>query len=277
MVEWNVWKGVWLLNAAVTFFLLMLLWLSPTHTPAAEAYGWFFLGFMGFFIVDLLILDSLPLGFVFKTITANSPSEEAGTRHPLQWIMPVTAVIIISVLIGAIWGGFYWYEITFQKKLFISVPNLFSTMPLTSAITAQTFDILISSVAVATVEESIWTGLMFPILWGIIFLGLFKILPEKKSAIIVSLIIAALFSGYLASNIFHSFVYSSQYYQYADAQQHFTLAALAAGITGNTYSSTISHGLHNFFAKLQYTSGTYSILPFEAYLINPDVNRTFPT
>ena len=55
MVEWSVWKGIWVLNSAFVFFLIMLLWLNPIHTPAAEAYGWFFIGFMGFFIIDLLM------------------------------------------------------------------------------------------------------------------------------------------------------------------------------------------------------------------------------
>ncbi len=137
LVEWSIWKGIWVLNAVFVFFLIVVLWLNPLHTLQAEAYGWFFLGYLAFFIVDLLILDSLPLGHVIKTITANAPSEETGTRHPLQWFMPVAIVMIIAILLGVAWGGFYAYEITFNKRVFISVPNLFSSQPFTTLITAQ--------------------------------------------------------------------------------------------------------------------------------------------
>jgi hypothetical protein len=274
MVEWTVWKGVWLLNTAFTFFLIMILWLNPLHTPQAEAYAWFFLGFILFFIIDLLILDSLPLGFVIKSITINPPSEGTGTRHPMQWFVPFALVMVFSIALGIAWGGIYAYEITFQNRFYISVPNLFSTIPFTQIITAQTFDIIESGWMVATVEESIWTGMLFPILWGLIFIGLFKVLPEEKSALIVSLIIAALLCGFLTANVFHSFVYSKNLYAYANAQQHFTLSAFAAAATGTILPGLIAHAIHNAAAKAKQATGSYAVLPLEAYIaMGGDQNR----
>ena len=277
-VEWSFWKGLWILNAIFTFFLIMILWLNPVHTPQAEAYGWFFIGFLGFFIVDLLILDSLPLGHTIKTITANAPSEETGARHPLQWVMPVGAVMLIAVLVGVVWGGFYFYEITFKQKLFISVPNLFSTQPFTTAITAREFDILETGWMVATVEESVWVGGLFSFLMGLIFIPVHKIIPSQRAALIAAIIIAALLNGYLVANVFHSFIYSQNLYAYANAQQHFTLSSIAAGVTGTTITGIIAHAIHNGAAKLSYVSGTYSVLPLEAYIqLGGDLNRVFPT
>lgn len=278
--EWNVYKGLWLLNAIFVFFLIMVMWLNPIHTAQAEAYGFFFVGFFGLVIVDLLILDSLPLGNVIKTITANAPNDKGESRHPMQWFFPIGLVMLFSVVLGLVWGGLYAYEITFNQKIFISVPNLFSTQPFTQLISAQLFDIIETGWMVATVEESIWSGLLFPVIWGVIFLGIIRVLPEQRLALVASLIIAALLTGFLVANVFHAFVYQGNLYAYADAQQHFTISALVTGFTGTTAASIISHAIHNGVAKAQFVGGTYSVLPLEAFIATGggrDVNRTFPT
>lgn len=269
----NFFKVLFLLNIGFTFFLLVLLWLTPTHNEQAEAYGFIFAGWMFFFIVDLLLHD-FPYSELIDTISVEDNEE----KYPLQWFLPLKWVILFSIVFGVVWSAFYGYNIIVNKTVFISVPNLFSAVPLTQAISAQTFDIVQSSVTVGVIEENIWTGFMMPVFWAIGFILVYRLVPSQKPALLISLVLASLLTGYLVAYWFHPFVYKGNLYAYANAFGHFTTSSLTAGVTGNLIASYLAHASNNGFAKISghYGKFTAYTLPLEAYIEGGgEPNRTF--
>ena len=261
--EFSPFKILFLLNGVFVFFLIVLLFLHPSHTRQAEIYGWFFVGFAAFLAIDLL-LSGFPYSEIIDTITFEVNEE----RFPLQKIAggSIHLFFIGALAIGLLWGGIYAYNVTTQQKAFITVPNLFTVQPLTAGITQEVFDIIETSWMVATVEESIWSGLMFPIIWAVLFAVSLPIVKNEKAALILSLLIASMLSGYLVAFVFHSFVFEGNVFAFAAVQNHFTTSALLTGVTGTTMPSIIAHAIHNASAKIALRRGTFEAIPLEAFI-----------
>ncbi len=278
--ELNIFKVFFLFNVVITIALLVLLYLTPSHTKMGEIYAWWFLATLMMVIVDIIFVNIFKWsGIEFADIIDTITTEDNPNKFLLQMLgFPLHYTIIIAIIIGVIWGSFYGYSVSVENKVYISVPNLLtaSPVPFAYAITAQQFDALQSSITVSNVEEIFFTGLIFPIVWFLIFLMAFFFTREPKSAAVISMFIAALLMGSIASFIYHSFVYGGNLYAYASGQEHFTFAALTAGITGTIIPSLISHAMHNYFVKTSRVFGTYSTLPLQVFIIsNADQNRTF--
>ncbi len=259
--EYNFFKGIFLLNCVFTFFLLVLLLLSSARSEAAMSYWWIFLGFLLFVALDFLVINPGTGGEVIDTITA----EENQKWHPLQWTgIGMNVIFPLMVVVGLVWGGFYFYQITqLHAGPFISVPNLFSTMPVMPffILNGINFDLLETSWTVGTIEESIWPGLLFPILWFIMFLVLTRFGVSEKPAILITLLLGAGLTGVLVSYVFHNVVYQGNLYAYADATGHFALSSVLAGVSGTTIAGIEAHAIHNAAVKVARPPGGYNIIP----------------
>lgn len=199
-------------------------------------------------------------------------------RFPLQYLLKsfklpaiqiMTTTLIISVMVGLLWGAFYYEEITRTGKQFIAVPSFFATTPtiplLQGVIDAKTFNVFESSFPVGSIEEGLFTGVIFMSIWSIILIIVGYSFGFKKLGIGISmltLIISAPIGGALDSYLIHSFAYGSNYYAYETAFWHFTIANLTTGITGNIFASTIAHVIHNTVVTLSVKYQAFQTQPF---------------
>lgn len=263
--EVNVFKSLYFVNLAMVFLSLVLLLFFPAHNQLAEAYLNILIGGVALVILDLVFVGE-PFEF-FNTITADedyAPVSEK--KFLLQNFFPYDSLkycLVIALFLGTLLGGFYVYSYTVQRTAYIAVPRFFAVAPVT--LTAQSFDVWQVGFVVSNVEELIWVGVMFPIIWGLFAFVLLLKTENRLFAFVVAMFIAALLTGWLASWVFHMFVYGGNLYAYANGQFHFTVSSLLAGTTGTIIGGVIAHMMHNVAVAMAQHSQSFAALPIQAF------------
>ncbi len=274
--EFNFFKSIYFVQAAVAFLLLLLLAITPyqssnqfvditilgfkifVFSSLALSYIIFFIGALGLIVADYLINEpDDPAGEVFDTATA-----DVGKHYLLQNLgVPLYYCVIISVVLGAAYGLYLADSVYTNKQAYFFVPNFFSASPL-QGVGAEQYNAVVSSFGVANPEEAIFVGIMGMLLWSLArlagrYLGFH---PLNFSFLLATLLIVALFNGYLVAFIFHAFVYGSQGYAFENAQRYFQIDTFATGATGTIFGGIIAHTIHNFAVKTARVTGSYQVL-----------------
>jgi len=263
--ELNFFKVLYLVNIGIVILLLVLLRFFDPHSVLAITYFDLMLAGLFLIIADIVIFGT-PIFEIFNTISADEDPAPAGQK--VFWLQnafpqnPLFYCLLVSVLFGVLLGSFYVYSYTVQGTAYIAVPRMFSTTPV--IFTAQAFDVLQVGYAVSVVEETLWTGFMFPTLWGIFAFALMTRTKNRMAAFAIAFVIAVLLNGWLASWVFHQFVYGGNLYAYANGQFHFTLTSFMAGMTGTTVGGIIAHAMHNAAIVMSRHTQTFAALPIQA-------------
>ncbi|KKU10791.1 MAG: hypothetical protein UX13_C0003G0003 [Candidatus Woesebacteria bacterium GW2011_GWB1_45_5] len=209
------------------------------------------------FMLSVTISDKSD-GSLIKTIAF-----EESEAHPVYWFgFSPQMVLIGSVILGLLWGGFYALEVVNYNRAYISVPNLFSATP--SAL-EKTLDVSATSYMVGTIEELLFSGVYFPVLWAICFLLIRSWIGENFTSLFVALVIASLLTGFSVAFYIHDVAYQGNLYAKADSFYHFTGSAFVTGATGTVVAPTIAHIIHNFSVKLFYRVRTFQVISPQAF------------
>jgi uncharacterized membrane protein YeaQ/YmgE (transglycosylase-associated protein family) len=103
---------------------------------------------------------------------------------------------------------------------------------------------------------------MFPFIWFPLAFILLSKTGNKALALFSAMVIAALITGWLASWVFHMFVYQGNLHYYAAGQFHFTVSAFLAGLTGTTVGGMLSHLIHNAVVVSSLHAQSFQVVPF---------------
>jgi hypothetical protein len=262
LAELNSLKSLYFVNLGVVFLSLVLLLLMPSHSSMGEIYLYFLLGGIAFVIADIVLVGEV---FEFhNTVTVDEDLHPQGEKmFLLQNILPFKWCVIVAIIFGLFLGVFYFNAYTTQGVAYISVPKLFSVSPY--FITVQLFDVWVTSFVVGNVEELVWIGVMFPLIWMGFAFVLSRFVSFRLPAFFVAMIIACLLTGWLSSWVFHMFVYGGNLYAYSSGQFHFTTTALIAGLTGTIVGGVVAHFIHNATVTGQQYSQPFAVVPLQAY------------
>ena len=204
------------------------------------------------------MFDYILRGFEYSEVPVDTLIAEENEKFPLQRIFPFSVCVIISVVAGILMSVWYYAGITIEKKMFIFVPRFFAVSPLTSVIDPILYDALQTSIMVSTIEELVFVGIFFMVVWNILRFALTHLLKTDNIAIgIFTLLVAAVLVGSVASFAFHSFLPHYTAYHFEDAARHFTMTSIISGSTGVLFGGIIAHASHNFFAKTSLRWGSY--------------------
>jgi len=265
----NIFRVLILLKWFFAFVFLTLMLITPTRTPLGLTYflwgGVVFLWvFFSFFWEQFTARE----GFFVRNAIDSALAEEGGEKYVLpSFGLSVRSLFVFAIIIGLVWGSVYFLSVAFTSKGLLFVPQTFEISPLTSTIDVRTYDAFVSAFAVADVEELFFSGLMFPTLWSLLAFSIFRVSRNLRLSFLLTFFIAVLFTGLIASYVFHTFVFPAGFTQAFDFTfLHFTASAGLTGLTGTPIGGIIAHAMHNFAFKMFSFQGQFQTSPqLQAY------------
>lgn len=261
---------LWVFTLFSFFFLLTV----PNSTEVVVRYMITF-GIVTFFsILDWFLLSEAmglkeddPVGESFSSIT-----DETSHRHFVRALLGDASGygILIALIVGIIWSSVYAYFIIFQGQQFIAVPDLYTSVTLSSSpvplIDTGTFTAFFEALSVAVTEEQLFTGLVFMTIWSVLLAGISKFgIRESRGVFvivaIVLMIIAAVPAAWMDANGQHFFAFQKNKFAFDKAYNHFFLAAVIDGSTGSILPSVMAHFTNNFLIKNAKYHARYQAIP----------------
>jgi len=255
--EMNPYKIFYIIDIVIVLASWGVVWTDPVHTGMAQYYAWGTLGIILLLIADLIIANEL-----FDTATI----EVKNKKYPLLRLNIHPLYIIFgTIALGIIIGIFYYNLVLTQSKLFIIVPDIYSTSPTSITVSPQLMEEFMTSYPVAGVEDTFWFGMLLPTVIGLIWLGSMKLLGEGIDliglafAMFVGVILVAYSFAYIGHNSAVA-TRGATTVAFQDTFNYGIYCGSTVALSGNTLACRFAHTLHNWASvELKYRQ------PFQVY------------
>ena len=236
--ELNPYKRIWVLLFLGVFGLLFISSLLPQKTEFVGIYTtfWFFLFII--LVVDWMFKDEL---YPLDTITI----DENDKKYILQKHgIGINTCVIISVVIGIVWGLFYIHQIRMFQVPNIWFPTFFSSTPFVTFMGSRLFEIITTSIIPAFIEEKM-IGVLNATGFGILYVGFSASIHNDDARLYLSWVVSIIFAAIAFAYIMHTTVYAGSPDLILRAFIHAILSGTAQAITGTILAGVIAHAANN--------------------------------